>query len=109
MSDIRPKLTSWLGREASRRGDRGDDTDGLRVARDLRDLITYIEGCEAKDELLVRIEAQWNEQDSDPPPAAEETFLQYMLHDTFLNHMLREVSSEPRVLLEQLASAMEAS
>jgi hypothetical protein len=55
MSDIRPKLNSWLGREASRRRDRGDDTDGLRVARDLRDLITYIEGCEAKDELLVRI------------------------------------------------------
>jgi hypothetical protein len=108
MSDIRPKLTSWLGREASRRGDRGDDTTGLRVARDLRDLVTYIEGCEGNDELLVRIGARWNEQDSDPPPAAEDTFLKYMLHDTFLNHMLHEASSEPRVLLKQLASAMEA-
>ncbi len=70
MGDIRPKLTSWLGREASRRGDRREDTTGLRVARDLRALVTYIEGCEAKDELLVRIEARWNEQGSDPRLAA---------------------------------------
>jgi hypothetical protein len=104
-------LTNWLGREASRRGDRGDDTNGLRVARDLRDLVTYIGGCEEKDELLVRIEARWNEQESDPPPAAEDTFLQYVLHGTFLNHMLHEASTEPRILLEQLPmpSAMEAS
>ena len=109
MSDIRPKLTNWLGREASRRWDRSDDINGLRVARDLRALVAYIEGCERQDELLVRIEARWNEQDSDPPPAAEDTFLKYMLHDTFLNHMLHEASSEPRALLERLASAMEAS
>jgi hypothetical protein len=98
MGDIRPTLNNWLERSAERHQDRGDD-EGLRIARQLRDLVTYIEGCDANDNVLAPIEVQWSDEARDPPPTAQVIFLDYL-------HANPDCAAS--ALLTQLVHAMES-
>jgi hypothetical protein len=96
-ADIRPTLNNWLEREAERHRDRGADDD-LRMARQLRDLITYVEGCRPEEATLARIGTRWPAPDLDPPPATRELFLDYLQ---------RNPGASASLLLTQFADAIE--
>ena len=98
MGDIRPTLNNWLERSAERHRDLGDG-DSLRMARQLRDLVTYIEGCDANDNVLAPIEVQWTDEASEPPPTAQVIFLDYVRANP---------DSAASALLTHLVDAMEA-
>jgi hypothetical protein len=98
MGDIRPTLNNWLTRSAERLQDLGDE-ESLRMAGQLRDLVTYIEGCDANDNVLVPIEVQWSDGASEPPSTAQVIFMDYVRVNP---------DAQASALLTQLVHAMEA-